>query len=178
MTGQIQCYTGEGKGKTTAALGLVVRALGAGKKVAWVAFDKGGDHYSERDVLARRFPEVELFVTGLDRMNMTTGTFRFGVTNEDKAEGERGLEIVRDLFQDARHDLIVLDEINISTHLGIIKEADVLVILRQKPPEIEVVLTGRSAPKSFIELSDLVTEMRMNKHYIQKGVKARPGFDY
>jgi len=173
-----QCYTGDGKGKTTAALGLVVRAVGTGKKVAWVAFDKGGDHYAEREILAKRFPEVLFEATGLDRMNLVTGTFRFGVTDEDKAEGERGLEIVRNLFRDAKHDLIVLDEINISTHLGIIKEADVLAILQQKPQGIEVVLTGRSALESFIELSDLVTEMRMNKHYIQKGVKARPGFDY
>lgn len=174
----IQIYTGDGKGKTTAALGLVVRAVGAGKKVAWVAFDKGGDHYAEREVLTRRFPEVGVYVTGLDRMDMTTGTFRFGVTDEDKAEGERGLGIVHDLFAKAEHDLIVLDEINISTNLGIVKEADILAILGQKPSDMEVVLTGRNAPESFVELSDLVTEMRMNKHYMQKGVKARPGFDY
>lgn len=174
----IQIYTGDGKGKTTAALGLVVRAVGAGKKVTWVAFDKGGEHYAERDVLTQRFPEMEFHATGLDRMNLETGTFRFGVTDEDRQEGERGLEIVRNLFAKNDRDLIVLDEINISTCLGIIKESDVLAILKQKPEGIELVLTGREAPQSFIDLADLVTEMKMNKHYIQKGVKARPGFDY
>ncbi|MHB8831003.1 MAG: cob(I)yrinic acid a,c-diamide adenosyltransferase [Patescibacteria group bacterium] len=174
----IQIYTGDGKGKTTAALGLVIRAVGAGKKVAWVAFDKGGSHYAERVVFTQRFPEMDFNATGLDRMNLETGTFRFGVTDDDRLEGERGLGIVRKLFQDAKQDLIVLDEINISTSLGIVSEADVLALLKQKPPQTELVLTGRNAPASFIELADLVTEMRMNKHYIQQGVKARYGLDY
>lgn len=178
MWGMIQCYTGDGKGKTTAALGLVLRALARGKKVAMVYFDKGGEHYAERDILKQRFPEADIFVTGLDRMNSETGTFRFGVTDEDKREGERGLEIIRRLFQEAKHDLIVLDEINISTSLGVVSESDVLALLKQKPPQIELVLTGRNAPDSFIELADLVTEMRMNKHYIQQGIKARDGLDY
>lgn len=174
----VQIYTGDGKGKTTAALGLAIRAVGAGKKVAWVAFDKGGEHYAERKVLNERFPEIEFYATGLDRMDMKTGTFRFGVTEDDKREGERGLEIVRDLFAKNGFDLIVLDEINISTRLGIIKESDVLAFLEQKPEAMELVLTGRDAPQTFIDLADLVTEMKMNKHYIQKGIKARPGFDY
>lgn len=178
MWGMIQCYTGDGKGKTTAALGLAVRALARGKKVAMVYFDKGGDHYAERDILKQRFPEVDLFVTGLDRMNLETGTFRFGVTDEDRREGERGLEIVRQLFREAEHDLVVLDEINISTHLGLLTESDVLAILRVKPAQTEVVLTGRNAPPSFIELADLVSEVKMNKHYIQQGIKARDGLDY
>jgi len=178
MWGLIQIYTGDGKGKTTAALGVALRALARGKKVAMVYFDKGGDHYAERDILKQRFPEVDVYATGIDRMNLETGTFRFGVTDEDTREGESGLEIVRHLFQEAKHDLIVLDEINISTSLGIISEADVLALLKQKPPQTELILTGRNAPASFIELADLVTEMKMNKHYIQQGIKARDGLDY
>lgn len=178
MWGLIQCYTGDGKGKTTAALGLAIRALARGKRVAFVYFDKGGDHYAERDILKQRFPEVEVYVTGLDRMDLQTDTFRFGVTDQDKQEGERGLEIVRGLFKEAKHDLIILDEINISTHLGIFSEANVLDILKAKPPQTEVVLTGRNTPASFLQLADLVTEVKMNKHYIQKGIKARDGLDY
>ena len=173
----IQIYTGDGKGKTTAALGLILRAVACGMKVAYVQFDKGGKHYSERKIFAERFPEVDMFGTGLDRME-DNGRFRFGVTDNDKQEGEKGMEIVRRLFREAKHDLIVLDEINISTSLGIVAEADVLALLKQKPPQVELVLTGRNAPTSFIELADLVTEMRMNKHYIQQGIKARYGLDY
>ncbi|MFA6160656.1 MAG: cob(I)yrinic acid a,c-diamide adenosyltransferase [Patescibacteria group bacterium] len=176
---QIQCYTGDGKGKTTAALGLLVRAVGAGLKVAWVAFDKGGDsHYSERRVLKERFPEVDIYVTGLDRIDPESGKFRFGVTEEDKREGERGLRIVQKLFNDNKNDLIVLDEINSSAKLGIVNENDVLELLRHKPANIEVVLTGRNAPESFVELADLVSKITMVKHYFYNGVKARRGLDY
>ncbi|MDD2785745.1 MAG: cob(I)yrinic acid a,c-diamide adenosyltransferase [Patescibacteria group bacterium] len=177
--GQIHCYTGDGKGKTTAALGLIVRAIGAGLKVAWVAFDKGGDdHYSERKILRERFPEVDLFITGLDRIDQATGKFRFGVTDEDRLEGKRGLEIVQKLFNDKTHDLIVLDEINSSAKLRIINENEVLDLLRQRPENIELVLTGRDAPESFVEQADLVSKITMVKHYFYSGIKARRGLDY
>jgi cob(I)alamin adenosyltransferase len=173
----LNVYTGDGKGKTTAALGVLVRAIGAGKKVAWVAFDKGGDDYNERFTIRERFPEVDFHATGLNRID-EKGKFRFGVTNEDRLEGERGLTIVKQLFADNKHDLIILDEINSSTSLGIIAEADILAILDTKPPDMELILTGRNAPKSFCDQCDLLTEMKLHKHYFYHGTKARPGFDY
>ncbi len=173
----IHLYTGDGKGKTTAALGVLVRAVGAGKKIAWVAFDKGGDDYNERITIRERFPEIEFHATGLNRIDKK-GKFRFGVTDEDKQEGERGLEIVRELFNNNNHDLIILDEINSSTSLGIIAETDVLAIIETKPANIELILTGRNAPESFRDLCDLLTEMKLRKHYFYHGVKARPGIDY
>ena len=118
----IQVYTGDGKGKTTAALGLLLRAVGAGKKVALVQFDKGGDHYSERKILKERFPEVDLYATGLERIDSKTGSFRMGVTEDDKREGERGMKIVKQLFSQRAHDVFILDEINGSVHLGILDE--------------------------------------------------------
>lgn len=170
----IQLYTGDGKGKTTAALGLVLRAVGAGKQVAIIQFDKGGERYSERTAL-ERFPEVQAFVTGLDRREGKG--FRMGVTDEDKQEGERGLVILDDVLKQS-FDLIVLDEINTSTSLGIVDEQRVLDVLKNRPESVEIVLTGRNAPQSFIDLADLVSEVKMIKHYFYKGVSAREGVDY
>lgn len=172
--GLIQCYTGDGKGKTTAALGLVLRAVGAEKRVAIIQFDKGGERYSERKAF-EHFPEVQVFATGLDRRKGKG--FRMGVTEEDKREGERGLAILEDVMKQ-NLDLIVLDEINTSASLGIVDESRVLEILKNKPPDIEIVLTGRNAPQPFIDLADLVSEVKMIKHYFYKGVSARKGFDY
>jgi cob(I)alamin adenosyltransferase len=176
--GLVQIFTGDGKGKTTAALGTALRAVAKGKRVAWIAFDKGGEsHYSERSLIRERLPEIDFHVTGLDRIDKK-GVFRFGVTEEDKREGERGLAIVRKLFDEKRHDLIVLDEINSSTALGIVKENDALKLLDNRPEGVELILTGRNAPASFLERADLVTEMRLIKHYFYHGVKAREGLDY
>ncbi|MFA4954369.1 MAG: cob(I)yrinic acid a,c-diamide adenosyltransferase [Patescibacteria group bacterium] len=174
----LQLYTGEGKGKTTAALGLVLRATGAGKKIAWIAFDKGGEgHYSERKTIRERLPEVEYFVTGLDRI-MADGQFRFSVLPQDMEEGKRGLEILERLLNEKRHGLIVLDEINSSAALGIVDAQKVADLLKQAPPEIEIILTGRNAPPEFLALADLVTEMKAHKHYFDAGIEAREGIDY
>lgn len=177
-SGLIQVYTGDGKGKTTAALGMAVRAVGAGKRVAIVYFDKGGAHYAERKVLAERFNDaIDFFGTGLDRIDVTTGRFRFGVTDDDKAEAASGLEIVTALFSEANHDLVILDEINSTVSLGMLEEDAVLAVLAGKPEDTEVVLTGRKAPDSFRELADLVSEMTLVDHYFYRGVPAREGFD-
>lgn len=177
--GLIQIFTGDGKGKTTAALGTMIRAIAKGKKGAIVYFDKGGEtHYSEREFIRARVPEIDLFPTGLDRIDPTTNKFRFGVTEEDKQEGERGLDIVRELFHKKQHDLIVLDELNSSTSLGIISEPIVLTLLDQRPTDIELILTGRNAPSSFIARANLVTDMTIVKHYFYHGVAAREGLDY
>lgn len=177
--GLVQLFTGDGKGKTTAALGTAIRAIAKGKRVAIVYFDKGGEsHYSEREFIRTRVPEVELYPTGLDRIDPVTNVFRFGVTEEDRQEGMRGIEVVRRLLQEQRHDLLVLDEINSSTALGIIDEPIVLDVLATKPEGLELILTGRNAPQSFIDRADLVTEMKLVNHYFYKGVKAREGLDY
>ncbi|MSR85389.1 cob(I)yrinic acid a,c-diamide adenosyltransferase [Candidatus Uhrbacteria bacterium] len=177
--GLIQIFTGNGKGKTTAALGTVIRAVAKGKRVAIVYFDKGGTtHYSERELICDRLPEIGLYPTGLDRIDPITNKFRFGVTEEDEKEGERGLAIIRKLFVEAQHDLIVLDEINSSTALGIINEKDILTLLDQRPKNIELILTGRDAPESFKDRADLITDMTLVKHYFYNGFAAREGLDY
>ncbi len=177
--GLIQIFTGNGKGKTTAALGTAIRAVGKGMKVAIVYFDKGGTHYSERPVIASKFAgEIDIFPTGLDRIDPKTNKFRFGVTDEDRTEAERGLAIVRDLLSRHDHQLVILDEINSTVSLGMLNEADVLAVITSKPDDVELILTGRDAPASFRDLADLVTEMNLVKHYFYHGVPAREGLDY
>ncbi len=174
----IHVYTGDGKGKTTASLGLLLRAVGAGKRVAFVQFDKGGTHYSERKVLAERFPEVTVVATGLDRINPVSGKFRMGVTDEDKREGERGLIEVERLFKESSHDVFILDELNSSLSLGILDQQRTLEVLKQAPTGCELLLTGRNAPQYICDLADLQTEMRLIEHYFYHGTKAREGIDF
>jgi len=177
--GLIQIYTGNGKGKTTAALGMAVRAAAQGIKVAIVYFDKGGSHYSERKILSERFGgEIDFWATGLDRIDPVTKRFRFGVTQEDRAEAGRGLGIVREIFRKGEQGLVILDEINTTVSLGMLDEADALDVISAKPEKVELVLTGRNAPDSFRNLAQLVTEMNLAEHYFYHGVPAREGFDY
>ncbi len=177
--GMLQVFTGNGKGKTTAALGTALRAVAKGKRVAIIAFDKGGEsHYSEREISRARIPELEYFPTGLDRIDPVTNRFRFGVTDEDRAEGARGLALAQAILSRAQHELVILDELNSSTALGIVTEAEALRVLDCKPSQVEVIVTGRHAPASFIERADLVTDMTLIKHYFYRGEPAREGLDY
>ncbi len=177
----IQLYTGNGKGKTTAALGTALRSVAMGNPVAFVYFDKGGTHYSERKLFAGPLASLNLidcFPTGLDRIDPVTNKFRFGVTSEDKAEAERGLQIVRDIFKQNKHKLVVLDELNSTLFLKMIKLDDVLAILNDLPPEMELIITGRGAPQELIDRADLVTEMTLVKHYFYNDILAREGIDF
>jgi len=173
--GYIHIYTGDGKGKSTAALGLAIRAFGAGKKVAIVYFDKGGQNYNERKILDKL--GIEYHVTGLDRINPETKEFRFGVLPKDKVEAERGLEIVEELFK-KDFGLIILDELNLATSLGMLKISKVLALIDSKPEKLELVITGRNADKEILDRADLITEMKLIKHYFDKGVEAREGIEY
>lgn len=174
--GLVQVFTGNGKGKTTAAIGEVVRSVGAGKCAAVIFFDKGGAHYSERSILEQL--GVPWFAYGRDRIDPVTGRFDFSITEEDRRLGADGLSKALELLQSDQYDLLVLDEINSSTDLGIVPETELLSLIDQKPDHIELVLTGRNAPQSFIDRAHLVTEMRLRKHYFYSGVKAREGLDY
>lgn len=174
--GLIQIFTGNGKGKTTAATGEMIRALGAGKKVGVVYFDKGGEsHYFERDVLRKL--GVDLVATGRDRIDPVTNRFDFSISELDKTEAIRGLVEAQRMF-DAGYDLVVLDEINSTTDLGIVSIESVLALLNQKPANTELVLTGRNAPKEYFDLAHLVSDVGLRKHYFYSGVKAREGLDF
>jgi len=176
--GLIQLFEGHGKGKTTAGLGEALRAVGAGKRVCIVFFDKGGERYSERRAILKYLSEVIVFYgTGRNRID-SAGRFDFSITDDDKAEGERGLGLVLEAFEGGEFDFVVLDEINSSANLGVVDEQRVLDVLDKKPRNIEVLLTGRDAPQSFKDRADLITEMRLKKHYFYSGVKSREGLDF
>lgn len=180
--GRLQIYTGDGKGKTTCAVGLCIRALGHGWRVALVQFDKGYDgeneHYAERHVL-RRLEGMDLFPTGCERMN-ENGTFRFGAHEKDILEARRGLEIATGILTTGEHRLVVLDEALSAVMVGLFpKEAVMaLVDLHAARPRAELVLTGRAAWPELVEKADLVTEMTNVKHYYDAGLGARPGIEF
>ncbi len=170
----IQIYTGKGKGKTTAGLGLAIRALGQGFKVAIIYFDKGGDDYGERNILKQL--AIDYFPTGLNRRN-SDGSFRFSITPEDIAEAERGLALAESLIPQG-YDLLVLDEINSTVALNMLSENAVCEFMKKIPKSMEVVFTGRNVPTQMMELADLITEMKPVKHYIEKGIPARRGIEF
>lgn len=160
MKGKFQLYTGNGKGKTTAALGLAVRAACAGMKVYFGQFMKGQD-YSEL-CLPEHFPGV---IT-MDQYGTPRLICRGEKPSEDDLRSAAiGLEKIRVMMVSGNYDLVIADELNITVHMGILNENDVMDFIDQRPDDVELVLTGRYAPESFIEAADLVTEMREVKHY-------------
>ncbi|MDR1916065.1 MAG: cob(I)yrinic acid a,c-diamide adenosyltransferase [Synergistaceae bacterium] len=167
--GYVQVYTGNGKGKTTAALGLSIRALGAGMRVFFSQFIKGAK-YSEIDILSA-FENLTHRQYGLGCFIMRAPT------DEDKAAARQGIEEVREAMNSGRYQLVILDEANVASHLGLIPASDLVALAREKPEAVELLFTGRNAPAELIELADLVTEMREIKHYYDKGVKARRGIE-
>ena len=183
--GLIQVVTGDGKGKTTSAIGQCVRTVGAGKRVAIIFFDKGGEHYMERKVFdafavedhERGLGRVEWWAFGRDRVD-ASGRFDFSITDEDKEFGRQGLAKALELVQSDRFDLLVLDEVNSSTALGFLDEQAVLDLLEKKSEKLELILTGRNAPESFKQKAHLVSEVILRKHYFYSGVGAREGLDF
>jgi cob(I)alamin adenosyltransferase len=175
--GQIHIYTGDGKGKTTAALGLALRALGQGLKVGIIFFDKGGDYYGEKkilDQLKTRSLQYKFF--GQPRIT-TNHVFRFPNTKQDFQQAQ--LALAQSLvWLQKDFDLLILDEINSQVKTSLLKLNDLLYLLKQKSVKMELVLTGRSCPRAIINQADLVTEMKMKKHYFNKGLVARKGIEF
>ena len=170
--GYIQIYTGDGKGKTTASLGLALRAAGHGLKVRIIQFMKGWIDYGELNGVRMLGPNVRLEQAGRD-----TFVDRNSPDPEDVRMARQGWELAKGVILGKQADLVILDEINCAVDFGLLPEAEVLETLKGKPEGMEIVLTGRNAPVSFIELVDLVTEMREVKHYYAKGVDARVGIE-
>ncbi len=179
---QVHVYFGYGKGKTTCCVGLAIRVLGAGGRVALVQFDKGYDgedeHYSERHVL-RELDDVELHPTGCERM-MPDGTFRFGAEPQDTEEARRGLAIARQLLRAGGQDLLILDEILAAVAYGLLQRPDVMELLDlyDEDRRCELVLSGHKVWDALVDRVDLATEMRKVKHYYAKGVPARKGIEF
>jgi len=170
MKGYIQVYTGNGKGKTTAALGLAIRAAGAGLKVFIAQFIKMGE-YSEIKALKRFKDLIKVEQFG-------SGRFIKGKPSASDIEAARkGVEKVKAVFTSGQHNVIIMEEANVAAGLGLLSVDDILKIMDEKPKDVELVITGRGADSRIIEKADLVTEMKEIKHYFQKGVKARIGIE-
>ncbi len=168
--GFVQVYTGNGKGKTTAAIGLAIRAAGAGLKVFIGQFIKMGA-YSEIKALKRYTDLITVEQFGL-------GRFADGKPSpEDIAAAQQGLKRVRAIMASKEYKIIILEEANIAVMLGLIAVQDLISLIVNKPYEMELVITGRGASTRIIEIADLVTEMQVIKHYFQKGVRARVGIE-
>ncbi len=168
--GYVQVYTGDGKGKTTAALGLALRASGHEMRTYIGQFMKG-QRYGELEAL-RDHPYITIEQYGDVRCIR-----REEVTPEHVAQARRGLERAREAMLLGRYDIVVLDEVNVAIWFGLLTVEEVLAFLDQRPEHVEVILTGRRAPSELIERADLVTEMREVKHYYQQGVLARRGIE-
>ena len=167
--GYIQVYTGNGKGKTTAALGLALRALCAGKKVFMLQFLKGMP-YSEL--------KAQELLEGLT-IEQHGGQCFVGKdpSPEDYRLAEQGLGRLEEVLSSRAHDVVIADELNVALSLGLLKTEDVLPVLKRRGEGTELVITGRYAPGEIIDLADLVTVMTEVKHYYHRGVEARTGIE-
>ena len=172
--GLVQIYTGEGKGKTTAALGLAFRAAGRGRKVLFVQFLKGiatGEAISMSEnpnIKHLKVAETVRFFNTLSAEEQL----------ELKIRTESEWKQLKELIKTESADIVVLDEIMIALRYGLVDEDDVILLLKDKPHKIEIILTGRYAPDNLVEVADLVTEMKKVKHYYDKGVTSRIGIEY
>ena len=169
--------TGNGKGKTTSALGTALRATGWGNKVAMTFFDKGGSHYGEQTILDFLQEKILTRRYGLQRFNEVDRTFRFENTPEDQQEAARGIDEVIKLFEDD-YFLVICDELINCLNLDLINKDQLLNLLDACPPQTHLILTGRNVPDWLSERADLVSEVGEIKHYFKQGTDAIKGLDF
>lgn len=171
--GLVIIHTGNGKGKTTAALGLVLRALGAGLKVKILQFIKGGATYSELKALKVFGEQISIEQCG-------EGFTRRG--NKDQSEhiaaAQQGLLKAQEIITQGSYDMVLLDELNYAIDFGLVKIEDAITLIQKKPAQMHLIITGRNAKQELIEHADLVTEMREIKHPYKQGIKAQRGIEF
>ncbi len=178
--GLIVVYTGDGKGKTSAALGAAMRALGHGWRVLVIQFFKGDWPvvYGELELAKRLYPQLEVLQLGRGFVKIMGDKKPF---DEHVEAAQAALQLTRERMLSGQYDLIILDEINYALgylDFKLIELEDVLQLLKEKPPLLHLILTGRNAHPKVIEMADLVTEMREVKHPMKKGIPAQQGLDY
>lgn len=170
MKGYIHVYTGNGKGKTTAALGLAVRALGAGKKVYIGQFAKS-KQYSELEIINKLLTDITIKQYG-------TGCFIFEKPKEeDVLAAQQGLQDIVEAIESDKYDVIILDEANIAVYYNLISVEQLIEAIGKRSERTEIIITGRYATQEIMDFADLVTEMKEVKHYYQQGVQARVGIE-
>jgi cob(I)alamin adenosyltransferase len=168
-------YTGKGKGKTTAALGIVLRAVGHGQRVGMIQFIKGEWYYGELTSSSRLEPEFELIAAGKGFVGIIDDDHP--IEAHQKAARE-AVDLVKEKLLSGIYDVLILDEVNYAAKLNLITVDDIMEIIKTKPDRTTLVLTGNYAHEKIIDAADLVTEMREIKHPFQKGIKARKGIDF
>ena len=168
--GYIHIYTGDGKGKTTAALGLAIRAAGYGMKTYIGQFMKG-QHYGELTAL-RDHPCITI-----EQYGDVECVHREEITQKHVDQAQQGLKQARKAMHSHQFDIIILDEINVAVWFDLIKAEEVLELLRERPKNVEFILTGRHASEPFLEVADLVSDVKEIKHYYNRGIKARTGIE-
>ena len=178
--GLIIVYTGDGKGKTSAALGAALRALGHGWRVLVIQFFKGDWPvvYGELEMAKRLHPQFEVLQLGRGFVKIMGDKKPFG---EHVEAAKAALELTRERMMSGQYDVIILDEVNYALgymDFKLIELEDVLQLLKEKPPEMHIILTGRNAHPKVVEMADLVTEMKEVKHPMKSGVPAQQGIDY
>lgn len=173
--GLVIVYTGDGKGKTTAALGMALRAVGRGWRVLMIQFGKGAWHYAELDSSQRLAPDFEILPMGIGFYKILDDKHSEA---EHRAAAQNALTFARAKMDTGEYDMLILDEVNGLVGAGLVSLQDILQLLDTKPADLTLVLTGRNAPQEIIERADLVTEMREIKHPYQKGILAQKGIDY
>ncbi|MEO0100875.1 MAG: cob(I)yrinic acid a,c-diamide adenosyltransferase [candidate division WOR-3 bacterium] len=167
----IQVYTGNGKGKTTAAIGQAIRALGHNWKILMIQFMKG-DEYGEIKVL-KKLPNITVKQFGLK-----TFVKKGELKPDDIKLAREGWQLAKEAIESRKYDMIILDELNCALDYGLLTVKEVLTVLLSAPRDLEIIITGRYAPKELIEIADLVSEIKEIKHPLQKGVVNRSGIDY
>ena len=173
--GLVIVYTGKGKGKTTAALGIALRAVGHGFKVGMLQFIKGEWYYGELSSSKRLEPEFELIAAGKGFVGIIDDDHPI----EDHLKAAKhAVELAKQKLADHVYDILILDEINYAAKLKLISEQDILDIISIKPNDVTLVLTGNYATEAVLARADLITEMREIKHPYQSGIKAKKGVDY
>jgi len=173
--GLVIVYTGKGKGKTTAALGIALRAVGHNYKICMIQFIKGSWHYGEMTSSKRLEPEFELTAIGKGFVGIIDDNTPI---EKHKKIADEALRLCREKIRSENYDIVILDEINYAINLGLVKLEDVLDIIKIRPPHVNLVLTGNYARDEIIDVADLVTEMKEIKHPFKSGVKAKKGIDF
>lgn len=171
--GIVMIYTGNGKGKTTASLGLALRAIGHGQKAYMIQFMKGGEKYGEITAIKKHIPDFEIVQKGLD-----TFVKKGNPSLKDIELAKEGFELAKAVISEGKYDLVILDEINVAVDYGLIGEDDVLGLISEKPDHVTIVLTGRYASRKMVEAVDMVSEIKEVKHHFQNGIQAQPGIEY
>ncbi len=173
--GLVVVITGHGKGKTTAALGMALRAYGHGQKVTMIQFMKGDMHAGEWDAVAKLGEQIELIATGRGFCGLQGNPYS---RQEHRENAQAALALAREKMVAGACDLLILDEINNALHLKLVDLEQVLDLVRSKPAGLHLVLTGRDAKAAVIELADTVSEVREIKHAYRRGIEPQPGVDY